>query len=226
MCDISSRNSALRHAPRPSLSGATYLSATRTQALRRSRAVLSRRPGSHAAREVLRMAPVQHRFEGSNDVRVKLSSPPTRADADVPRLLGSAARYGRCEVMASYASATARTREIMRDFFSGKPVGVSTAVPALVMVTDNHCDLGVVLDVREDPLADSGVLFHLKALLSRQCPGFSSRPAGARSFRCRGRGRRGRRAADPWRPAEFSGDVTRVHRDCLRVAGRVAVSRV
>ena len=43
-------------------------------------------------------------------------------------------------------------------------IWIASAIDALVVMSDNPCDLRVIVNVREDPLSDYHVLLHLTAL--------------------------------------------------------------
>ena len=59
---------------------------------------------------------------------------------------------------------------------STQAIRVSLAVDALVVMPDDRRDLGVLVDVGEDPLADRRVLLHLASLLERQRAGLLEEP--------------------------------------------------
>ena len=100
------------------------------------------------------MGLVENRVEGGNDVYVKLTSGGfAQTAARLPAWQSRPIRSVRshsvvcvsdCEHTGNYG-----------DLLSCEPVGISTAVPAFVMMTDNHCDLGIVVDVCEDSFPDS-----------------------------------------------------------------------
>ena len=73
--------------------------------------------------------------------------------------------------MALYASATAMIRDTSGMLLVSKAVGIPLAVDALMMVADDRRDLRVLVDVRQDSLADRGVLLHLAPLLERERTG-------------------------------------------------------
>ena len=54
------------------------------------------------------------------------------------------------------------------DLVAWQSVRVAHPVDALVMSSDDVCDLRVVVDVAQDPFADLGMLLHLPALLEGQ----------------------------------------------------------
>ena len=112
---------------------------------------------------VLRRA-CQYRLECRDDSCVELTLNGLRQTRRATRL-GIASRYGRSEVIALYASATAMIRASKRDLFALKPIGISVSVDSLVMMADDRGDLGVVINVPENALADDGVLLHLSPLL-------------------------------------------------------------
>ncbi len=49
-------------------------------------------------------------------------------------------------------------------------IWIALAVHAFVMVPDDSCDFGVILNVRENPFTDRRVLFHLPPLRQSQRP--------------------------------------------------------
>src|SRR4051812_4281837 len=51
-----------------------------------------------------------------------------------------------------------------------KPVGIAGSVDSLVMVPHYLCDLRVVIDLRDDPLPNRGMLFHLPPLFQSERP--------------------------------------------------------
>ena len=61
---------------------------------------------------------------------------------------------------------------------SAQTIGIALAVDALVVVAHDRRDLRVLVDVREDSLADRGVLLHLTALLERQRAWLLEKPGG------------------------------------------------
>ena len=65
-----------------------------------------------------------------------------------------ASRYGRCDVIALYASATAITRESRGMCFTVDTVGISLAVHPLVMVAHDGGDVVVRRDLSQNPLAN------------------------------------------------------------------------
>ena len=54
---------------------------------------------------------------------------------------------------------------------SHEPIWIALAVDALVVMANDLRDLRVVVNVREDPLSDNGVLLHLAPLFERQGAG-------------------------------------------------------
>ena len=53
-------------------------------------------------------------------------------------------------------------------FSPRETVRITETIDTLVMVPHDPRDVGIVLDLREDPLADDGVLLHLPPLIQRQ----------------------------------------------------------
>ena len=130
-----------------------------------------------------------------------------------------ASRYGRSEVMALYASAAAMIRAT-----SGirrlQAIRVSLPIPPLVVVAHDLGDFGVVLDLRENPLADLGVLLHFAAFVQCQGPRLFEEARGEADL-----------ADVVYQPAHMSellilfgqgeplGDVPRIDRDRGRMTG-------
>jgi hypothetical protein len=54
-----------------------------------------------------------------------------------------------------------------RDLVAAKPIRISQAVDALMMMSYDPSDLGVVVNLREDALTDCRVLFHLSTFFER-----------------------------------------------------------
>ena len=114
-----------------------------------------------------------------------------------------------------------------RNGCAGQAVGVAAPVDPFVVVPDDLRDLGVVVHVREDALADHRVLLHLPPLFRRQrsrllddtrsdsdLSDVVEEPAEVRELLLL------LVETEPGR------DVARIDRDGSRVAGRVLVSRV
>ena len=80
--------------------------------------------------------------------------------------------------MASYASATPMIRARSGNLLTVDPIRIAHAIDALVMRANDVCDLRVVVDVAEDPLADLGVLLHLPTLLESQWTGLLEQASG------------------------------------------------
>jgi len=55
-----------------------------------------------------------------------------------------------------------------RDIGTTEPVWISTAVHPFMVMANDLGDLSVVSHVRQDSLADCGVLFHLPSLIQRE----------------------------------------------------------
>ena len=79
-----------------------------------------------------------------------------------------AGRYGRSEVIALYASATRNDSRDRRDLASEDPVGVTVAVNALVVMTNDQRNVGVCINLGQDPLPNLGVALHLAAFIKRE----------------------------------------------------------
>ena len=60
-------------------------------------------------------------------------------------------------------------RREQRDLVADETVGIALPVHSFVMVPDDLGDLGVVVHVRKDSLADHGVLLHLPPFIKREC---------------------------------------------------------
>ena len=67
-----------------------------------------------------------------------------------------AGRYGRSEVIALYASATAMIRETIGISSPEDPVGVAVAVDSLVVVANDHRNVGVCVNLHRirSPIAE------------------------------------------------------------------------
>ncbi len=70
--------------------------------------------------------------------------------------------------MASYASATPMIRARKGISIAIDAIWIAHSIDALVVRPDDVCDLRVIVDVAQDPLADFGVLLHLPAFLEGQ----------------------------------------------------------
>ena len=67
-------------------------------------------------------------------------------------------------------------REIIGIASPADTVRIAVAVEPLVMVTHDRSDLGVVVDLRKNPLADLRVPLHEATLLKRECAWLLEQP--------------------------------------------------
>ena len=109
----------------------------------------------------------ENRLEGSDDRRIELrlnrlretqSGDPTRHGVTI----GPGGRHRVIRV----GNGDDPSEE--RNFIALELIWIAKSVDSLVMMPDDRRDLGVIVDVRQDPFANHRVLLHLPPLLQRQ----------------------------------------------------------
>src|SRR4051812_28773793 len=99
------------------------------------------------------MSSLKNRLESRDNIWVELAR---GALAKATTRFGAGQRgairpvRGHCVVRVSYSQYSGDHGNLL----SGQPVGISTAVPSLMVMSHDNCDFGVIIDIREDAFAN------------------------------------------------------------------------